>query len=567
MRRIAGKVMVLGADRLVGAQIVRQIARDIEPRLIVIVSSRQSDVRGHLQKLRKEFPNVTFDGAWGDIYLRSSWREKSRADILLNHKSFENLFSDLFDDPAKNARKNLMVDLIQKFKPDVIVDADKSADAFTSADLFVNSVELVHEMRSWRRNRRGKRAPGLSDAVIQKMEALIVNQPLPQLIRHIQLLHDAMVSVGTRLYLKVGTTGTGGMGLTLPYTHSEDRPSPLLMSQAAMAFAQTGLLFLMARTPRSPIVKEVKPAALVGYRKVENKMVLEEGRSVDLFHAKKVTLREKLYLHTDVGYARRGALTMVGVDMGEVGFFTLGEFQAVTSMYQMEFLTPEEIAQTVVLEINGMNTGKDVIAAIDATVMDPSYRAGLLRAPVLAELRALESETHTPSIALGQLGPPELSKLLFEAYLLKVKYPTLHSVMAADPGEISLALEHHVLHHPIRHTIISIGVPILLSDGKTLLRGPKMNIPEYRGTMELPATLDNINKWSRKGWVDLRSENMAVWRKRCAAMLQSGQNAMEQGSAAFDRTSYPAETIEIGEVVGWIFNNDTEYSGYRIKAL
>lgn len=29
-----------------------------------------------------------------------------------------------------------------------------------------------------------------------------------------------MSESGTRLYLKVGTTGTGGMGLNIPYTHS-----------------------------------------------------------------------------------------------------------------------------------------------------------------------------------------------------------------------------------------------------------------------------------------------------------------------------------------------------------
>src|SRR2546422_5535173 len=77
-----------------------------------------------------------------------------------------------------------------------------------------------------------------------------------------------MVEVGTRVYVKVGTTGTGGMGLNIPYTHGEDKPSAKLMSKAAIGFAHTGLMFLMARTPGGPIVKEIKPGAMIGYKKV-----------------------------------------------------------------------------------------------------------------------------------------------------------------------------------------------------------------------------------------------------------------------------------------------------------
>ena len=65
----------------------------------------------------------------------------------------------------------------------------------------------------------------------------------------------------TQMYLKV-TTGTGGMGLNIPYTHSEDKPSRNAC-QNETAFGHTGLPFLLARTPNSPIVKEVKPAAMI----------------------------------------------------------------------------------------------------------------------------------------------------------------------------------------------------------------------------------------------------------------------------------------------------------------
>ena len=48
-------------------------------------------------------------------------------------------------------------------------------------------------------------------------------------------------------------------------------------------------------------------------------------------------------------------------------------------------------------------------------------------------------------MALGQLGPPELSKLLYEAHLLKLNYQTLRQVMATPASEMSETLYQFVL--------------------------------------------------------------------------------------------------------------------------
>src|SRR5690606_12255652 len=102
-----------------------------------------------------------------------------------------------------------------------------------------------------------------ADEVEQLLSALYI----PQLVRHVQILHDAMLEAGTQAYVKAGTSGTGGMGLNIPYTHGEEKPSRVLMSKAALAGAQTLLTFLMARTPGGPqVVKEVKPSALIAWK-------------------------------------------------------------------------------------------------------------------------------------------------------------------------------------------------------------------------------------------------------------------------------------------------------------
>src|SRR4029079_8385221 len=96
-------------------------------------------------------------------------------------------------------------------------------------------------------------------------------------------LYQAMVKAGTRAYVKIGTSGTGGMGLNIPYTHSEEKPSRALVSQSALAGAHTLLLFLMARTPGGPITKEIKPAAAIAWKRIGFGEIRRGGRPVPLY--------------------------------------------------------------------------------------------------------------------------------------------------------------------------------------------------------------------------------------------------------------------------------------------
>jgi len=378
-----------------------------------------------------------------------------------------------------------------------------------------------------------------------------------------------MVEVGTRLYLKIGTTGTGGMGLNIPYTHSEDKPSAQLITKTAVAFAHTGLLFLMARTAGGPIVKEIKPGGMIGYADIVFRPIPERGkRSKFMYRYSGQTewLNDHLVLHQPESmYDNLGMLELPIIDTGENGLFTKGEFETITALGQMEFITPEEIAHEVAMEIQCSTTGRDVIAAIDGAVMNPTYRAGYLRHRALTDLERLEAETSTHSVALGQLGPPELSKLLWEAELFKLRYKTLRGVLKQAPEELSEELSELIQSEefdPMCQTIVSLGLPILLANGEQIIRGPHIKIPE-RIEPDVRITEEDVNAWAQKGWVDLRPRNMALWEERFEKMESSRLQIRGRGSAAVTLEGYIYEDIRIGEVVGWIFNN--EHEGYRIK--
>jgi hypothetical protein len=331
-------------------------------------------------------------------------------------------------------------------------------------------------------------------------------------------------------------------------------------------------MFLMARTPEGPTVKELKPAAMVGYSNISRRIICErakQGGPLHLFASRREPLGKTLVLReSEDVYERLAPMCMVVMDTGENGLFTKGEFETITHMGQMEFITPEEIARQAVLEIKGSNTGYDVIAAVDSTVMNPTYRAGNLRHLALERADDLErqyaSEGDSPSVALGWLGPPELGKLLWEAFLLKTRFGTLSNVLAqssqALASEIFSLLERD---SNLRHTINSVGLPILTPDGQALIRGPYIRIPEIPGATSVKLTAESVDKWAGKGWVDLRPQNFDRWCERFSIMSRLPQRLDEQGSAGVKREAYPYHDIRVGAVAAWIFNN--EILGYRIK--
>jgi hypothetical protein len=568
--------LILGGAGLVGKQIAYRIATDksLSPRKIVIASLYSHEIESALAYLRNVpgDKSIEWIGEKGNIFVRNEYADENPKELLVDPTHREALFADLFDNIEDAYKHSRLVTIIRRHQPDVIIDSINTATAISYQNLYIASNQArkqINEIIASVRSSNLRYALDQTEQTSLALYELLLSQSLPELIRHVLLLNKAMVEVGTRLYLKIGTTGTGGMGLNIPYTHSEDKPSAQLITKTAVAFAHTGLLFLMARTAGGPIVKEIKPGGLIGYADVTCRKILERGKRgtfIYRYTSKTEWLDEYLELHQpEDRYHNLGELELPIIDTGENGLFTKGEFETITALGQMEFITPEEIAHEVAMEIQGSTTGRDVIAAIDGAVMNPTYRAGYLRHRALTDLERLEAETSTHSVALGHLGPPELSKLLWEAELLKLRYETLRAVLKHTPEELAGELAELIQSEEFDQmcqTIISLGLPILLPDGNQIIRGPRIRIPE-RIEPEVRVTEEDVDAWAQKGWVDLRPMNMALWQERFEKMEKSQQDIRGRGSAAVTIEGYIYDNIRIGEVVGWVFNN--EQDGYRIK--
>jgi hypothetical protein len=551
--------LILGGAGLVGIQVCRQIVEQLRPRRIVVASLLAHEADAACEQLRDEFGReIPFIPAHGNLFVPSSMADIGRGEILGDPGLRRRLLDFLYGDFELAYRDNHLANLIAEHRPEVIVDCVNTATGLSYQDVFSG----VDTLRHWLTD------DGIPAGGVKDVEAFLLSQSVPQLVLHMRLLQRATTEHGTRVYVKCGTTGTGGMGMNIPYTHSEDKPSKVLLAKTEAGFGHTGLMFLLARTPGAPVVKEVKPAAMIGYKAVRTLPVSDKHGNRRLVEPRAaaaggpVDLREPIETFED-----RGELRVPVVDTGENGVFTRGEFAAITALGQMEYITPEEIARVIVLEIRGANSGQDVISAIDSSVLNPSYKAGLLRSVALRDLRDADEVADLPSVALGRLGPPELSKLLFEAQLLKEVYGTLDAIAgegAPSPQAAARALADHLEISKVRLLAPSIGIPILLPDGRTVLRGPRINVPEapaHRSVVTLED--DAVDRWARKGWVDLRADNLARWQDRVRRMSKARRDLRDAGSAAASIHAYLPSELEIGEVVAWIFNN--EMGGYRIK--
>ncbi|MCZ7546035.1 MAG: short-chain dehydrogenase [Anaerolineae bacterium] len=558
---IRGKnVMVFGGYGLVGAAVCRDLMAE-RPARLVIGSLRRDEAESAVRAFRAEFPDspTALIPTWGNVFTRREFKDLHPTELFADPVKRARHIADTFD-PLNDAILHaanlyqLMTGQAEELggqPAHIVIDCVNTATAIAYQNVYRRS----DAMRAWLADPDGGPCADVA-------ENLIGAQYLPQLVRHVQILYKAAKAAGTEAYVKVGTSGTGGMGLNIPFTHGEEKPSRMLLSKSAIAGAHSQLLFLLARTPDAlTVVKEIKPAAAIAWKKIGYGPVADRGGPITLYDCPldaAVPVEQAIAEggRADFGQPLGRQLESVYIDTGENGVFSLDEFTAITTLGQMEFVTPQEIAAAVVQEIKGSNTGRDIVGALDGAVMGPTYRAGVPARQRPPPDAPAEQQHGVRSVAFEVLGPPRLSKLLFEAHLLERLFRTMDEALAEKPETMAhRALEEIGRNQHLRAHIVSIGLAILLPDGKCLLRGPVIKSTTPEG-----------------GWVDLTPENMALWQRRLSQIVADIDAAIrDEDTSSERRRAFPAErnwaadhSFDVGEIVGWLFIHEEE--GVRGKA-
>lgn len=539
-------VLILGGSGLVGEAVARRLLRE-QPGKIVLVALVEEEVRSAAERLSGVSGDTAVAYDWGNIFVPATAARAPRAEILQNDDLRRVVVADILDGISSDIlERSFLYQILVKHRPDAVVDCINTATAFAYQDVFTSARELLS-------------AAEKGAVTKEDIERHVLTLTMPQLIRHTQIAVEAMRRAETGAYVKIGTSGTGGMGFNIPYTHSEERPSRTLLTKSAVAGAQSILLFLMARTPGAPDTHEVKPTAAIAWRKITHGPIRRGGKTLQRFEcdvpvsiAEAFEAGKKCWRDTDQ------ALESVYIDVGENGVFARDEFETVTSMGQMEFITAEDVANYVVMELTGRTTGKDIVAALDSATAGPTYNAGVLRATALAELDKLQAEHGLRSVAFEMLGPPRLTKMLYESFILSQLRPSIRALAESDAAALSAEASQLVTDDSeLRSVIISVGLPILVSDGRV-----------YRGgEVIMPPVESDPERIIARGWVDLRAPRCEAWIS-CARLMvdQHTIRMADQFGTGSDLDWYalrPEDPIVPARFATWVFRYQDD--GERIK--
>lgn len=526
MPEISGStILILGGAGQVGFEIAKKCLEK-RPAKIIICALNKEEVESTITELKKIQKNQTkIEGEWGNIFVREELRTKNTEDFTQNPKYYELTVDDIFSELTDEVlTRSTLFQIFKKHKPKIVFDAINTATAFAYQDVYSQALS--------------KDKPNTF--------RLLAAMELPQLTRHIQILYHSMNTAGTKAYLKIGTTGTGGLGFTLPFTHGErEIPSRLVMDKTATAGAQTMLLSVLARTPGTPQIKEIKVAALIGWKEIRKGEITIKNKPIELYDCPKDKAENvERALKNDNSNGLNKRLTGAWINTGENGAFTREMFTAISAENCMELITPEEIAETAIEEIEEKNSGKETIQGIDRTNLGPTLIGIAKRKEAIEKLDKIETKSKT--VSCPTLGPL-CSKTLWEATLLKLALKEL-SGKEKNAENIERKTEEIIeKNQKIRSEIISIGIPILLPNAK-LLRGPYIHVPVRITT---PITVEHIERWAKKGWVDLRKKNWAHWLNWLEEYNKSNSQIKEQ------------KELDVGEFCGWIFAN--KLGGLRLK--
>lgn len=281
-----------------------------------------------------------------------------------------------------------------------------------------------------------------------------------------------LVSKGI-VWVDVGTVGTGGMGVNIPYTHNEATAdgniAAGLVRKIAAASIHGGLLDVLGRTPNFRVGRVV-PRAMIGFEppKFGPISVAHLGGNSTQVTGSFVRIEDPM----DVSFQVTGPYNGVGCRTGENGDFALEELIAITAIGQMECVTGDAVAAATV----------DVLMRLIASAgsyihrdVHPDLTSHTVRNRVVKTMAAL-CETHqTPSVSFGNLGP-FLGCDLWELWTL-ARLGTTPRMLAENSEQLqSFAVA--------QHGAIAVQLAALL---------PGLGIPVITDSLFCPARLDDDN--------------------------------------------------------------------------
>ena len=534
-------ILILGSGQIGEACALKSIQHN--PKRIVLHTLTDEESVLAKKNVEKHLGNRKIDiqSSWGNALVTKELMLINRDDLHSdkNRKKIVDYNYAYLDENL--IKKSSLYYIIKKWKPDYIFDGINTSTVVGYQD---DPYSLPRKIINDKKNQDWANST----------EKLLAANIIPSLIRFTQSLKKSLLDFNVKCYVKISTTGLGGMGDNLFYTHgdvNEPGMSSGILGKVAAAGIIHQLFWSLSHTPGINI-KVVVPAALVGWQKVDFGKFRSHGHNIPLVDSTK-----KTRLITGETFIPKNCKTIAPfmkipyVDSGENCAYSLGEMTAITALGQMECVTREEVAQACIEMAMG-STRHDLLTSMDMVALGPSHLGAIQRRIILDKLTEIEISESIPSIATNNLGPT-VSKHLFELYIMLISCQKSLSLFSKTSSKVVVKDITSFLekNQQIRSQIISLGLPILFDNNQAII-GEYFYVPNQKEKNTI--TPDNINLWATSGWVDLREKNVKYWQSIIKKVLKETKEIENSGLVNPNRNWFTAESADIGEILGYVYS-------------
>ena len=524
------RILIIGSGQI-GRAILQRVY-EFSPQFVHIHNLTEEENKKIELRTDLLYGTINYSFSSGNIFMPYALKDLNNNDLMSKKKEIIDYFYQELNENM--LKRSTIYSLVEKFKPGLIIDAVNTATVLGKA----YNPEEMHEL--------------YKQDTKKCCENALVNDFTTKAINFVSGLKLAMETFKVQKYIKVSTTGLGGMGFNMPYTHGDNPTynlSNALMGKISASGVLHQLLWNLQHT-KGLDISVVIPGTFVGVDSAKKEDVDNDFGFVKKrfnIHPKSIEFgTELIYNDCEIG----NTLQFKVVRAGENHVYSMPELATLTAPGQMEAITKEEVADAVIKDVLGQ-TNSNIFEAMNKNMLKPTY----LGRDMIRKILSTSEPSADGGIATGNLGVTT-AKHLYELYLLKKVVTTLKHAISQDldiTNVTKMVNKALVQDQNLINEIISLGLAII-TNNNLLYVGDYTLVPGK--TEKKVLTEENVNKWAKIGWVDLREKNIREKITQLKNVWQKSQTFKSFNNIAYLNNNFSSlcDDYNIGEILAIIYN-------------